>query len=212
MYGLLVLTLFGCAPGHLAWNGGDDVLHTAWLDRTTEVPGWEHARVFLSNGDFPCELPSFSDPASQQEALVALVAASCREDARHLRIDAWWPDASDGLGYFPGDARAVAGDARVVTPFAQASYVGIDEGASDGSSSLTPAYEVLRRTYEPDLGAPGSLEVTRSTAGALRAKFAFQEAHISGDFEATLCVTSGGTSLFDVLDGWGQDPTLLCSF
>ncbi len=213
MLGLLVSTLFACAPGHLTWNGGDDVIRTAWQRRTTEVPGWVHARVFLSNGDFPCQLPAFAEPAAQQQAIVVLVAASCREDARHVLIDAWWPQAGDGLGYFPGDARAVPGDARMVTPFTRAAYVGIDEGYSDGSSSLTPGYGTTQRTYQPSLGAPGSLEVTRSDADALRGRFAFEEAHIAGDFDASTCEgEAGAPSILDQIDDWGQDPTLLCSF
>lgn len=212
MFGLLAISLLACAPGHLAWNGGDDALRTAWFRRSSDVEGWEHARVFLSNGDFPCELPALDDPAAQQEALVGLVAASCREDARHVLLDVWWPDGGDGLGYIAGDARAAPGDARIMTPFARASYVGIDEASSDGSSSLTPVYGVVRRTYEPALGAPGWVQVTRSDAATLRGRFDFEVAHISGTVDASVCAPTGGTDLFGVIDGWGGDPTLLCSF
>lgn len=213
----LILTLFiglsACGPGTIAWHDGDDVLRTAYVEADpSPVAGWQHVRVLLSNGEFPCAFPLNGDAADQEAVFAELAAAACHEDARHVRLDAWWPAADTAVGHFTGDSRANPGDDGAPLRFASAFYVGIDEAAAFTTSDLVHPYTIVDREYFPDLGVGGAVDVRSADDTRFDGTFAFPEAHISGAFRARTCPAPAAEEygLFDLLDAWSGDPTLVC--
>lgn len=203
--------LFACDPGALSAPDGDTPIRTAWWSPTDDPTGWRHLSVFLSSGDFPCALPDSGDPAAQEAAVIALIAASCHEGARHVSLDAWHPPGEDGTGWFRGDTRAVAGDALTLSRFSRGTWRAITEVAVDTPGQFAHSYRVTGRDVF-ELGAPGGIDVQHLDEDGLVGQFAFPDAHVSGAFTATRCGPGSGLqpTVPEILAAYGGDPTLLC--
>lgn len=197
------MLLSGCLPGHIAWDGGDDVLRTAWWSVDT-LPG--HGQLFLSNSRFPCEVVATTSAAERELQLSNLAMAVCREEARHLRIDLYWTD-SGGTGSYIGVPSGSVDPAPEKS--AAGFYVGINEASAPPSDELVRPYTVIDRDFYPELGAGGEVNLT---GDGLHGNFEFPEADLSGQFSAMACPapSPGGIGLFELLNGLGGDPTLLC--
>lgn len=95
------ILLLACGPGQLVNAEGPQPLRTALYG--IEVSEEQSiATVFLSNGEFGCALQETPDPSERLEAQTELLAAACREDARHLLlrfsrpVGTSWEEAYDG--------------------------------------------------------------------------------------------------------------------
>lgn len=202
--GLLLLALAsGCAPGSVTWGTGEDWLRTAlWVeDESTFGPT---ARVFLSTGAFGCELPENDDPQSQWEALVAIQAGACREDARHVSLTLYADVPESWEGEFPlvGSAGPSQDDDRV----SEALYVGVEEAAVSRTEGLDPGWAPTDVTWYWGSGDRGQVVVRRHAGDVLVGAFDLPDAHVSGSFTARACAR--GTALFDLL---AVSPTSACT-
>jgi len=200
---LLLVTALGCAPGRVTWSTGDDALRTAlWVE--DEGPAGPTVRVLLSTGTFTCDLPEFDDPQAQWEALVALQAGACREDARHVVLTLYADDPTSWEGEFPfvGSAGVVADDDRV----SDALYVGVDEATVVRSEGLDPQWAPTEVTWYSAAGSLGDVRVRRHHDRVLAGAFDLPEVHVSGTFVADEC--RRGTDLFDLI---AASPTSACS-
>lgn len=195
----LILGLCGCGggPGLLIDGSGLWPLRTARY-RIGIRDGAPELALVLSNGDFACGLPSFpSDPERQARETEALLAAACREGARHASLRLYQRD-EDWVGAFVGADHAEAADLTSERPrLARAAYYGVDEAVLIEFDGLTRGYAALEEIWLPVLGDGGEVRIEEKTGSALRGWFSFPDEDLSGEFEATRC--AGDTSLIDVI-------------
>jgi len=200
---LLLVIATGCASGRVTWSTGGDILRTAlWVqDEGTLGPT---AQVFLSTGTFECDLPEFDDPQAQWEALVAIQAGACREDARHIVLTLYADNPTTWEGDYPftGTSGVEIDDDRV----SEALYVGVDEAAVERTEGLDPVWAPTAVTWYQPFGDPGDVRVRRHHDRVLAGTFDLPEVHVSGSFAAEEC--RRGTSLFDLL---AASPTSACT-
>jgi hypothetical protein len=200
----------GCAPGRIEWATGSDDLRTALyiVERDATTGASPRIRLLLSNGEFGCSLPSFTDDSgfsteeSDQEqalALLQLVTAMCREDARHVVLDLYHLRWEDAPGVYPGDSVADATSLGSPNRWSRAAYLGVEEARVADEDGLSRAYEIVEVDARPLLGDGGEASISRLEEGHAVGHFSFPEANISGDFRATECAsdTSEATALFD---------------
>ena len=189
--------LLGCAPGSIAWPTGEDELRTA-LYRTDTVGSVQRLHLVLSNGVFACDLPAEPDPVAQQQALLELQVAACRENARHVDIELLRGEGADWTGLYPGDSHADPSQIAGTRPrLANGSYYGIDEAALAFVNDFVRSYGVVegQDVQALDVGDGGEVEILRDGT-TLQGRFEFPSADVSGSFRATECVTG---TLFDLL-------------
>lgn len=194
---VLLSVLLGCAPGSIAWPTGKDDLRTA-LYRVDTVGSVQRMHLVLSNGLFACDLPSEPDPVAQQQALLELQIAACRENARHVDIELLRGDGDDWVGLYPGDSHADPAQIAATRPrLSNGSYYGIDEAALASVDDFVRTYGVVegQDVQARDVGDGGEVEIQRDGA-QMHGRFQFPLADVSGTFRATECATG---TLFDLL-------------
>lgn len=198
--------LTACGSGRLAWATGDDLLRTALFRSEVLDDEVEHITLVLSNSRFECELPEVDDPAVREEAVLDLLAAACRENARHVVIDLYkHPSSQNSLGSYLGNTLAGPGLLSPTRPkLARASYTGIEEVVLTLTDGFARTYTVTEEDSRPELGEGGQVRLT-DDRGPLRGQFSFPDGQISGRFHAEPCADDA--SIFDAL---ALGPALSC--
>ena len=210
---LPLVLLTGCGAGNIAWESGDDKLHTAlyiWEDHGPT----QAMTLFLSNGRFECELPdglaqlflldsgiSYTDPDEAERAVLDFATALYREDARHVVLTLYKQTDGDWTGRYPGndDAQdALISDEQ--PQLASGQYLGVDDAIIDQEDGVVRTYLPSAYSWDPELGDGGFVQV--DTAGTqINGSFGFPDAHLSGQFTAEGCGTT--TELFDAIEAIG---------
>ena len=188
-------------PGTLYTPDGPEMLRTASY-RVGLRDGEPEMVLLLSNGHFTCGWPSFSDTETQAMAIAALLAAACREGARHVSLRAWdrtlsWDGVFPGRSNVPSDALS-----DEIPRLATGSFYAVEEAFLVEIDGLARGYAASEEIYYPHMGDGGTVELspagtTRDGTERMRGWFAFPEEGISGEFLAERCV--GDTSLLDVV-------------
>ena len=192
-------------PGTLYSSEGPEPLRTA-VYRVGLRNGSPELAIILSNGEFTCGWPAFADTNAQAEAIEALLAAGCREGARHVAIRAY--DRTGGwTGTFPGRSGGSYEELTEEQPrLANGSFYTVEEAFLVEIDGLDRGYAASEDLYLPDMGDGGTVELTPTgpapaTDGTgpdrLRGWFDFPIEGISGEFVAERC--TGDTSLVDVV-------------
>lgn len=193
----VLVLLGGCGPaGTLVTPDGIEPLRTM-MYRVGIRDGAPELALVLSNGDLDCGLPAFfSDTNAQAEALEALLAAACREGARHVAIHLYQLD-DRWLGAFEGDDDASADLLSSTVPrVGRGAYYGVDEAFLVEVDGLYRGYTASEDTWLPELG-DGEIVIDDDADDLLTGWFSFPDEGLSGEFAATRC--SGDTSLLDIL-------------
>lgn len=196
--------LAGCTSGRITWDDGTDVLRTA-IYKETSSNGVHSAGLLLSNSSFGCALPKSDDPSVAAQEIAALLAAACREGARHVNIRLFRVGGGDWTGSYPGvDTASVAALTDGQPRLADAVYYGVDEAFLVDLGVVRRAYAAQDDALDLDAADGGVVEIRRD-GDRLVGEFAFPRGSLQGTFRATLC--EGDTSLLDFLE---PSPSHLC--
>lgn len=189
----MFLWLAACASGTINYPTGSDRIRTAYF-ATEDDPAWDNVRqavVLLANSDVSCNsIPSFDESAMELDE-IAEVAAFTREDARvvvlylYQRRDAEWTSQYDLLtdhsGEFVTTSKGVAG----------AAYLGVEEAALLDDDGLQRFYQPGSNPGDcmllPNVGEPGSVEITRDGNDKIGGSFSLEGIDVSGHFTAERC-------------------------
>lgn len=192
-------------PGVLYSPEGTEPLRTAAY-RVGLRGGEPELVVLLSNGEFTCGWPAFTDTNDQAEAIEGLLAAACREGAQHVSIRAYDRTAR-WSGSFPGRSGGSFGDLTEDQPrLSSGSFYAVEEAFLVQVDGLDRGYAASEELYFPEMGDGGTVELEPLGPGPgkggtgpdrLRGWFDFPVQGISGEFLAEQC--TGDTSLIDVV-------------
>ena len=177
----------GCTDGQLWYQGDREVLRSA-LARVEVVDGAPHASIVLSNGLFTCDLPKHDDPARAQQALQNLVAAACREGARHVSLQLW-RDADKGWeGRYTGIGGGGPVDLSAKRPrVADAIFYNVDEAFLSDSIDLDRGYHVSADTLVLGALDGGTVDIDHHDAREIRGSAYLPELDVHADFRAEVC-------------------------
>jgi hypothetical protein len=191
-------------PGTLYSPDGTDELRTASY-RVGIRDGAPELVILLSNGVLGCGFPFESETAAQAEAVEGMVAAACREGARHVALRLYDRDARF-TGSFPGLSGADGRALETLPRVSAGAYYAVEEAFLIEIDGLDRGYAASEDLYLPELGDGGRVEITSTAvnpaAGEVGAEtlsgwFDFPDERVSGEFRAERCI--GDTSLIDAV-------------
>ena len=187
------LFALSCSPGSIEWSNGSDILRTALYTIDDEGSG-SHMTILLSNGIFECAPPDFATAADQSEALLQLVTAACRENARHAILHLYLHDTAEWEGEF--QSTPTEGVVTELAPrLSMGLYVGINEAVVEEEDGLSFTFTPT----DVDMIALGEQSYVQLDSAKVHVagSFSHAEAHVSGNFRAQSCGSE--TGLFDVI-------------
>lgn len=185
---------WGCSPGFLDDGEGRQAIRTAAF-ATWEWEEQAVAGVFLSNGDLPCALEPTEDASLAEQQQVELLAAACREDARHLLLEFKRPLTASWEGEYLGGGdlseRTVAGR-----------YFAVNEAVLAAEDGLAREFRVTDAT-ELALDADGTGWLDEPVRGRLTGTYDFPGV-VQATFSAEACAVDD--RVFRVLLSAGRLP------